>query len=80
MPREPIAYEDVATIAEAMPVEPGAKALAAQYPQMATIEMAAVSLAISMKRIADAIDGDDRNTGIKDMIYEMAHNSSIGRV
>ena len=38
-------------------------------------EAAALSLAISMKRIADAVCGDDKNSGIAQAIWDISNRS-----
>ena len=44
----------------------------AQDPSVGSLtEGATISIAISLKRIADAIVGDDRNSGIHRLIWEL---------
>ncbi len=39
---------------------------------------ATLSIAISLKRIADALHGDDQNTGMKHALAEIAHRAYQG--
>ena len=41
-------------------------------------EAALFSIAVSLKRIADAIDGDPQNTGMKHALAEMANRAFHG--
>lgn len=41
-------------------------------------EAALFSIAVSLKRIADAIDGDPQNTGMKHALAEMANRAYHG--
>ena len=41
-------------------------------------DVALYSIAISLKRIADAIDGDPQNTGMKHAMAEMANRAFHG--
>lgn len=54
-------------------LEPGADHMRASHEACAV-----VSIAISLKRIADALHGDDQNTGMKHMLAEMADRAHNG--